>query len=122
MMSRFACLSAGSLSLRLGLVSGPFGPSLVLAPVQAPLFGGSNASSHGSTLLAAKIAAARVTLRLLATRGFPPTQAQNRFASQIFGFSPSLQSIRAAPNGSALLCALYNGRTRSRVAGTAPER
>ena len=44
-----------------------------------------------------------VTLRLFATRGFPPSQAQNRFALQIFGFSPSLRSIRAAHDGSTLL-------------------
>ena len=42
---------------------------------------------HGSTLLTApKQAVARVTLCLFATRGFPPTQAQNRFAPQILVF------------------------------------
>ena len=38
MMSRCGTLAAGSLSLRLGLVSGPpRGPALALAPLQAPL-------------------------------------------------------------------------------------
>ena len=42
---------------------------------------------HGSTLLTApKQAVARVTLCLFATRGFPPTRAQNRFAPQILVF------------------------------------
>jgi len=40
-LSRLGSLSVGSLSLRLGLVSGPFGPPLALPPVQAPLFGNS---------------------------------------------------------------------------------
>ena len=40
-LSRFARLATGLLSLRLGLVFGLFGPALVLAPLQAPLLGGS---------------------------------------------------------------------------------
>lgn len=43
-----------------------------------------------------------VTPHLLATRGFPPTQARNRFDLQIFIFLPSLLSIRAARDSSAL--------------------
>ena len=57
------------------------------------------AGHNGSALLF-------VTLRLFATRGFPPTRAG------LWGLrpyrSPSLQSIRAAHDGSALLFVEFN--------------
>lgn len=39
-----------------------------------------------------------------ATRGFPPSRAQNRPAFAALGFLPSLRSIRAAPHAYTFLC------------------
>ena len=39
-----------------------------------------------------------------ATRGFPPSLAQNRPAFAALGFLPSLRSIRAAPHAYTFLC------------------
>ena len=57
----------------------------------------------GAAASAAAPCSCLVTLRLFATGDFPPSRAQNRSASQSFGFSPSLRSIRPAHDGSALL-------------------
>ena len=55
LLSRFARLAAGSLSLRLGLVLGLFGPALVLAPLQAPLLDGSALLVHASSARDARL-------------------------------------------------------------------
>ena len=50
-----------------------------------------------------------VTLRLLATPGFPPTPGTNGQSADWPGLRPSLQSIRAARDGSALLLGQSRG-------------
>ena len=50
-----------------------------------------------------------VTLRLLATPGFPPTPGTNGQSADWPGLYPSLQSIRAARDGSALLLGQSRG-------------
>ena len=50
-----------------------------------------------------------VTLRLLATPGFPPTPGTNGQSVDWPGLYPSLQSIRAARDGSALLLGQSRG-------------
>ena len=96
-------------------------PLRLRAPFSGPA--GRKAVHSASCLSRLLLGAARffaVTLRLFAARGFLPARAKPSPAFAGLGLSPSLQSIRAAHDGCALLCCHAADWPRCRVAFAPP--